>query len=68
MTKGESVFVPLGEAGADGSQPPKKVVKFFGIPMSTLPVTLQLIFLTALVFIFYLMYGYVLVRESNVFV
>lgn len=60
MTKGESVFVPLGEAGADGPQPPKKVVKFFGIPVSTLPVTLQLILLTALVFIFYLMYGYVL--------
>lgn len=65
MNPGESVSVPLGEAGP-GVEPSKKVVKFYGLPVSDFPVPLQIILLTSFVFIFYLMYGYVLVSVSNV--
>lgn len=64
MNHGGSVSVPLGEAGP-GAEPLKKVVKFYGLPVSDFPVPLQLILLTSFVFIFYLMYGYVLVSMNN---
>ena len=58
------MYVPLGEAG-QGPRPPKKVVKFFGLKVSEYPVPLQLTLLTSFVFVFYLMYGYVLVSVNN---
>uniref|UniRef100_A0A0P4WFY8 Adenosine 3'-phospho 5'-phosphosulfate transporter 2 n=3 Tax=Scylla olivacea TaxID=85551 RepID=A0A0P4WFY8_SCYOL len=59
MSLRESVSVNLGE-GEPGPQPSKKVVRFFGLPVSEFPIPLQLTLLTSFVFVFYLMYGYVL--------
>ena len=64
MSHKESVSVNLEDVGP-GPQPSKKVVRFFGLPVSEFPVPLQLTLLTSFVFIFYIMYGYVLVSMTN---
>lgn len=48
------------EIGDDASKSDQKVVKLLGIPISTLPPTPAFLLCCALVFLFYLVYGYIL--------
>lgn len=57
MSSKGSVSVEIGD---DASKSDQKIVKLLGIPISSLSPTIAFLLCSALVFVFYLVYGYVL--------